>query len=238
MDNRVQLQPAYVLFSQPFQNTSLMVDFFTIDYGRIRVIAKGARRRTSKYRALLQPFHPLLIAFSGRGEVKTLGYLESGFGAIVLKGERLFSGLYLNEILCRLLHNYEEHKSLYKSYQDTLVSLQGPGDLENILRVFELRLLAELGYAINLSDDYVTNEPITKGKLYKFIPDFGFEMVILSKDEEFPDNVFEGETLIAIREMNMEGKTVAKSAKRLLRLAFASLLGEKPLNSRNLFASN
>ena len=94
MDNRVQLQPAYVLFSQPFQNTSLMVDFFTIDYGRITVIAKGARRRTSKYRALLQPFHPLLIAFSGRGEVKTLGYLESGFGAIILKGERLFSGLY------------------------------------------------------------------------------------------------------------------------------------------------
>ena len=106
MDNRVQLQPAYVLFSQPFQNTSLMVDFFTIDYGRIRVIAKGARRRTSKYRALLQPFHPLLIAFSGRGEVKTLGYLESGFGAIVLKGERLFSGLYLNEILCRLPVSY------------------------------------------------------------------------------------------------------------------------------------
>ena len=116
--------------------------------------------------------------------------------------------------------------------------MQGPGDLENILRVFELRLLAELGYAINLSDDYVTNEPIMKGKLYKFIPDFGFEMVILSKDEEFPDNVFEGETLVAIREMDMEGKTVAKSAKRLLRLAFASLLGEKPLNSRNLFASN
>ena len=60
METRVLLQPAYVLHSQPFQNTSLLVDFFTIDYGRVRAVAKGARREKSKYRSLLQLFHPLL----------------------------------------------------------------------------------------------------------------------------------------------------------------------------------
>ena len=64
MESRVQLQPAYVLFSRPFQNTSLMLDFFTIDYGRIRAIAKGARRPSSKYRSILQPFHPLLVGYT------------------------------------------------------------------------------------------------------------------------------------------------------------------------------
>ena len=63
METRVLLQPAYVLHSQPFQNTSLLVDFFTIDYGRGRAVAKGARRERSKYRSLLQSFHPLLVSF-------------------------------------------------------------------------------------------------------------------------------------------------------------------------------
>ena len=160
METRVLLQPAYVLHSQPFQNTSLLVDFFTIDYGRVRAVAKGARREKSKYRSLLQSFHPLLVSFSGRGEVKTVGTVEAGLGAIVLQGERLYSGMYVNEVLCRLLHNHEEHKALYKNYQDTLIALQGDGNMEVILRKFELSLLAELGYAINLDEDYLSHQPI------------------------------------------------------------------------------
>ena len=122
MDTRVLLQPAYVLHSQPFKNTSLLVDFFTIDYCRVRVVAKGARREKSKYRSLIQAFHPLLVSFGGRGELKNLVAAEASHMAIVLKGKRLFSGMYVNEILSRLLHNYEEHKGLYKTYQDTLIA--------------------------------------------------------------------------------------------------------------------
>ena len=236
MENKIQLQPAYVLFSRPFQNTSLMLDFFTIDYGRIRAIARGARRHSSKYRSFLQPFHPLLIGYTGRGEVKTLGHVESSVAAITLKGERLFSAIYLNEILCRLLHNYVEHKSLYKNYQETLIALQGSGNLEVTLRIFELTLLSELGYAINFNEVHLTNEPIIKGKLYKFSPYIGFELASPIDDEENPQNYFEGEVLIAIKELKLEEGKVSKSAKRLLRIALSSLLGDKPLNSRNLFA--
>ena len=145
METRVLLQPAYLLLRAPFLNTSLLVDFFTYDYGRIKAVAKGARRERSRYRSLLQPFHPLLISLSGRGEVKTVNGVETGLSAIVLERERLFSGLYVNELLIRLLYNYQEHTTLYKYYQETLINLQGNEEIEAVLRRFELNLLAELG---------------------------------------------------------------------------------------------
>ena len=237
METRVLLQPAYVLHSRFFQNTSLLVDFFTIDYGRVRAVAKGARREKSKYRPLLQAFHPLLVSFSGRGEIKTVGTVEPSLGAIVLQGERLFSGLYVNEILCRLLHNHQEHKELYKNYQDTLIALQGIGNMEVILRKFELSLLAELGYAINLDEDYLSHQPINVGCYYRFTPDIGFELTEQTEDDEQNSRVFQGEDLIALRDFDLNEQSTATAAKRLLRLALSAHLGEKPLNSRLLFGS-
>lgn len=237
MENRNQLQPAYVLFSRPFQNTSVLLDLFTIDHGRIRAVAKGARRQSSKYRSLLQPFNPLLIAYTGKGEVKTLGNVESSVAPLSLKGERLFSGIYLNEILCRLLHTYAEHKPLFNIYEETLIALQGSGNLEAILRVFELNLLSELGYAINFYEVFSTQEPIVEEGLYKFSPDLGFELISKQDCEDDPHCLFEGGILISIRRREMADREVAKSAKRLLRIALASLLGGKPLKSREIFAS-
>ena len=237
MQMRIQLQPAYVLFSQPFQNTSVMVDFFTLEFGRVRAVAKGARREKSKYRSLLQPFHPLLINFSGRGDIKTVGNIESGHAAFSLAGDRLFSGLYLNEVLSRLLQNFQEHQSLYRIYQDTLVALQGFGDIEVILRKFELNLLAELGYAINFWQDYLTREPIQKNKRYRFIPDAGFELDRPLEADGHLENLFEGVDLIALRELSFNERSVVRAAKRLLRLALRIHLGDKPLQSRSLFTN-
>ena len=235
MQMRIQLQPAYVLFSQPFQNTSVMVDFFTLEFGRVRAVAKGARREKSKYRSLLQPFHPLLINFSGRGEVKTIGNIESGHASFSLVGDRLFSGLYLNEVLCRLLQNFQEHQSLYRSYQNTLVALQGFEDIEIILRKFELKLLAELGYAVDFRQDYLTGEPIEKNKRYRFTPDAGFELEGSLETGDYVENLFEGSDLIALGEFSFNEKSVVRAAKRLLRLALRIHLGDKPLQSRSLF---
>ncbi|MDD9891256.1 MAG: DNA repair protein RecO [Gammaproteobacteria bacterium] len=235
MESRVLLQPAYVLHSQPFQNTSLLVDFFTMDYGRVRAVAKGARREKSKYRSLVQAFHPLLVSFSGRGEVKTMGAVEAGHGAIIFQGERLFSGMYVNEILCRLLHNHEEHKVLYRNYQDTLIGLQGDSNMEVILRKFELNLLAELGYAINLEEDYLSQQPIAADSQYRFTPELGFEITDQDEEPEQNPRIFRGVHLIALRDFNFAEKESAKAAKRLLRIALGAHLGEKPLNSRALF---
>lgn len=241
METRVQLQPAYLLHRRPFQNTSLLVDFFCLDYGMVRAVAKGARREKSKYRALLQLFQPLLVSFSGRGEVKTVTGVETGLSAIKLKGERLFSGMYVNELLARLLHNHVEHTALYQRYQESLIALAGEADMQTVLRRFELELLAQLGYGINLNTDCLRHEPIAGDASYRFTPDVGFELVTASTGvaevaaERANSELFAGEHLIALRQMDLADVAIARSAKRLLRIALGAHLGGKPLNSRSLF---
>ena len=237
METRILLQPAYLLHRAPFQNTSFLVDFFTYDYGRIRAVAKGARREKSKYRSLLQPFQPLLISMRGRGEVKTVNGIETSLSAIVLKRERLFSGLYVNELLTRLLNNYQEHTVLYKNYQETLINLQSNQEIEVVLRRFELNLLAGLGYGINLEEDAHSQLPIEPESNYRFTPDMGFELSDTDSRTNANPSVFSGRVLIALRKFELHDKAVAKSAKLLLRQALTFHLGDKPINSRALFSS-
>ena len=236
MDTRVALQPAYVLHTRPFQNTSLLVDFFTLDYGRVRAVAKGARREKSRYRSLLQLFQPLLASFSGRSEVKTLTGLECNLAPIQLQGNRMFSGLYINELLTRLLHNQEEHRDLYRSYQDALIRLQSDAELEVVLREFELRLLAELGYAINLDEDCLSHEPILEQEKYLFTPDVGFQTAEAGNPLQGAEDLYSGAHLIALRQLDLSKPEIAKTAKRLLRTALLAHLGDKPLYSRSLFS--
>lgn len=235
MDSRVALQPAYVLHTQPFQNTSLLVDFFTMDYGRVRAVAKGARSAKSKYRSALQLFQPLLVSLSGRGELKTLTGLECSLGAIVLEGQRLFSGMYINELLTRLLLNHVEHKQLYLAYQDTLVALQGSVDMQLLLRQFELCLLGELGYGINLESDCRSHITIDANSSYLFTPDVGFEK-LMEPEQANAARVYSGSHIVALRDFDLSDTDVAKTAKRLLRSALAAHLGGKPLHSRSLFS--
>jgi DNA repair protein RecO (recombination protein O) len=236
MDNRVYLQPAYILHKQPFQNSSLLLDFFCLDFGRVKAVARGARRARSKYRSLLQVFQPLLVSFTGKGEVKTVASVESSVAAIELKGERLFSGLYVNELIIRLLMSNVEHIELYKRYQDALVALGGDEEINRVLRRFEMSLLNELGYGINLEQDCVSQQPIVSGANYLFIPDLGFEQVEIESDTgDGVDNVYLGEHINALRELDFDDPASRAAAKKITRQALRSHLGEKPLNSRGLF---
>ncbi len=237
MENRVYLQPAYILHKQAFQNTSLLVDFFCVDYGRVRVVARGARRAKSKYRPLLQIFQPLLISLVGRGEVKTLAALESSVANFELQGERLFSGLYLNELITRILISNVEYSQLYKSYQSALLALTGTDGLNIVLRRFELCLLKELGYAIDLEQDCVTGQPINTDKKYLFIPNHGFECVASIQDSERTSvNVFLGKHIRELSELSFCDQESTNAAKFILRIALQAHLGDKPIHSRRLFA--
>ena len=237
MDNRVILQPAYVLHRRPFQNSSLLVDFFTLDYGRVKAVARGARREKSRYRALLQLFTPVLLSFSGRGDVKTVNNVETQVAAISLRGERLFSGLYLNELLVRLLHQHVEHTELYQAYQSALLALQGETGIEVVLRRFEMQLLGELGYGLNLETDSHSHQAISAGQQYRFEPEHGFVAVNPPGDVADDPWLFSGEHLVALRGLELETAAAAHAAKRLLRLALQPHLGDKPLASRSLFTS-
>lgn len=236
MTTRIDLQPAYVLHTQPFQNTSLLVDFLCLDHGRLRAVVKGARRPKSRLKALLQPFQPLLISLAGRSELKTLTAAESSIAALQLHGTRLFSGLYINELLTRLLVFNEEHPEIYRSYQQAIVALQGDGDLQRILRSFELQLLDALGYGLNLQSDCHSGDAIEAQGTYLFHPDIGFERVAaaaIPAGVEVP--LFRGVHILALAEGATPDREAAAAALRITRMALHVHLGGKPLVSRDLF---
>ena len=238
MSVRIELQPAWVLHCRPYQNSSLLVDFFTLDFGRQCAVARGARRAGSRTRALLQPFQPLLVTLVGRHELKTLATVETSHGALGLQGTRLFSGLYLNELLMRLLHVQEAHADLYHSYQQALIGLSGDRDVMSLLRRFELSLLQTLGYGLNLDCDCRSGEPITAQGRYLFVEEEGFERIGNAADLPSQAHViFTGADLCALREGDLGESAHGRAALRLTRLALQRLLGDKPLASRELFLS-
>lgn len=233
---RITLQPAYVLHTQPYQNTSMLVDFFCLDHGRVRAVAKGARRPTSRVRSFLQPFQPLLISLVGRSELKTLSYVEGSVNAFNLQSARLFSGLYLNELLARLLQCHEGHQALYGAYQQAMIALQGERDLNTILRRFELSLLDELGYGINLTTDSNTGLPIESDAHYLFDPASGFERVADVTLGVQNSSIFAGREILALKSLELTEKALSRATRRLTRIALQPLLGEAPLISRELFS--
>lgn len=237
MRSKVDLQPAYVLHTQAFQNTSLLVDLFCVDYGRVRAVAKGARRAGSRTRAFLQPFQPVLVSLSGKTDLKTLTSIEGSVNALRLQGTRLFSGLYVNELLVRLVTFQESIPELYRSYQEAIVALSGERDLQGILRKFELSMLDALGYGVNLHCDCYSGEPITEQGHYLFHPDVGFEMLLtFAPGARANVAVFSGAELVALRDEQCQSNAHSQAARRLTRIALQVHLGEKPLASRELFA--
>lgn len=231
---RVNLQPAYILHSRPYRDSSLLLEAFTAEHGRLSLVARGARRRArgGSAAALLQPFTPLLLSFGGRAELKTLAAAEPAGASSSLRGERLISGLYLNELLVRILHRNDAHPRLFAAYTEALAGLAAGGSQEAVLRLFELTLLGELGYSFDLGCDGASGEPVAAGDLYRYEPGCG--MVRLAVAEAVPEGAYSGAQLLAMAAGELDGDARA-ACKRLLREALAEHLGDQPLRSRELF---
>lgn len=240
MSRKIELQPAYVLHTREYRNTSLLVDFLTLDHGLVRAVARGVRGGKSNRRALLQPLQPLLVSMSGRGELLTMGALEAAAPVFQLHGERLFSVLYLNEILCRLLQPGQSHAEIYRLYQSTLLSLLGHSTIEYSLRRFEYELLLELGYCPDLTVDAGSAEPIDAKSDYLFDPQSGL-MQCNEVSAATQAQLFSGQQLLDMKllltgdQPQLQCKQILSDTKRFMRQALRPLLGNKPLNSRQLF---
>ena len=231
---RVKLQPAYILHSRPYRDSSALIEAISAEYGRISLVAKGARRRArgGSASALLQPFIPLLLSFSGRGQLKTLTATEAVGSAVALRGEDLFSAMYVNELLVRLLHRDDAHPRLFAIYGQTLEALSGQCPVDGVLRRFELSLLDELGYGFELDRDGGTGEVLQADAWYQLDPDHGLVVQLGAPDPSRP--AYAGADLLAMAGGELDGE-VRLTARRLLRQALAAHLGGLPLKSRDLF---
>ncbi|MEB0039686.1 MULTISPECIES: DNA repair protein RecO [unclassified Pseudomonas] len=218
-------QLAYVLHSRAYRESSALVDFLT-PQGLLRAVLRSARGKAG---TLARPFVPLEVEFRGRGELKNVGRMESAGLSTWLIGEALFSGLYLNELLIRLLPPEVPHPAVFDHYAATLLALAEGRALEPLLRSFEWRLLDELGYGFDLHAD-IDGEPVASDGMYRLRVDAGLERVWLLQP-----GVFQGVELLAMAEADWNAPGALAAAKRLMRQALAVHLGGRPLVSRELF---
>jgi DNA repair protein RecO (recombination protein O) len=163
----VQLTRAYVLHQRPFRDSSLIVEVFAREYGRMTVFARAARGPRSRF-ALLQPFRALLLSWSGRGEAPQLTGAENAEGLAALPAGSLMSAFYLNELLLKLVTRHDPHPELFDQYQATLALLRGQLAAEAALRQFEARLLEFIGYGLNLAAEADTGYPVRAAAYYHF----------------------------------------------------------------------
>ncbi len=214
---RIQLEPAWVLSLRPYRETSALLEVLSSRHGRVGLVARGVRGAKSKLRGLLQPFAPLLMSWSDRGELGTLGAVEAGGAATPLKGEAIFSGWYLNELVLRLLQRNDPHPSLFHDYSETLTAL-ATGTAARALRIFEKRLLSELGYGVHLP------EGLTAEGWYAFEPASGLRVA-----EGPGSNCYRGASLLEMERESFANLDTLRDARRLLRSAL-----EPHLNGRAL----
>ena len=233
------LQPAFVLHSRPYRETSLLVDVLTEEEGRMSLLSYGAKKQPALLKALLQPFTPLWIAWRGKTELMKLTTVEPSGVPCQLQGECLLSGLYLNELLMRVLPKQDPVPLVYVAYRETLLKLQQPPLQQKTLRLFEKKLLTELGYALPLERYSHTGKPISAKRYYQFSPDIGFHEYEKSyaEKQQKQQAIFSGKMLLALANEQLESVDCLQEAKQLMRLILAPLLGYKPLQSRRLFES-
>ncbi len=225
-----ELTPAYVLHSRKFGEQHLLVDVLTLSVGRIPLMVRGGASAKSTRRAMLQPFNPLLIAWSGRGRIANLKQVESRSCYMLPRGKALFSGFYLNELLIRLIDQNEPVPELFLSYEKTVESLGGGSDPDLPLRDFELELLQTLGYGVDLLHEGRSGAAVSAGFCYNYEAEAGLKRV--QADAEF---LAKGDTLIALARRQMLDPCQNREARELMRHILGFYLGDKPLKSREFF---
>ncbi|WP_024549693.1 DNA repair protein RecO [Siccibacter turicensis] len=224
-------QRAFVLHSRPWSETSLMLDLFTEESGRVRLIAKGARAKRSSLKGTLQPFTPLLVRFGGRGEIKTLRSAEAVSLALPLTGTALYSGLYVNELIARVLEPETRFSELFFDYLHCIQALAGAtGSPEPALRRFELALLGHLGYGVDFLHCAGSGDEVADDMTYRYREEKGFIASLV-----IDNATFTGSQLRALASREFPDADRLRAAKRFTRIALKPYLGGRPLKSRELF---
>lgn len=229
-EHRVTAQPGFVLHSYPYKETSLIVEVFARDYGRVPLVAKGAKRPHSKLRGVLQTFQPLQLAWSGKSEVRTLMSAEWVGGLLPLERSALLCGFYLNELLVKLLARDDPYPLLFAAYMAALNQLAHAEPAGIVLRKFELQLLKVSGVAGTLTELGGAGEPVEAERYYVFEPERGPRLAVAS--DTLP--VVVGKTLMDMEAGDYSDSVTQQQSKFLMRHLLAHHLGGVTLNTRQI----
>jgi DNA repair protein RecO (recombination protein O) len=228
---RVLLQSAFLLHRRPYRDSSLLLEAFSQEHGRLGLVARGASSSRSRLKGLLQPFAPLLLSWTGAGELATLTGAEDAGRPAPLPPHRVLSGLYVNELLVRLLPRLDPQPGLFAVYRALLAELAtAPGE-EPPLRRFEKRLLEDLGYGLTLDRESVSGAPIVAEERYCYVLDRG----PLAADRAAAGVPISGRGLLALRDGTLTDPAVLGEVKRLTRAALAEQLRGRALKTRELY---
>jgi len=229
-----EAEPGDVLHSYSFKETSLVVEVFTRDCGRLGLVAKGARRPRSALRGTLMAFQPLLLSWSGRSELRVLRTAEWTGGQPQLSGLALICGFYLNELVLRLTQRDDPHAGMYAGYEDALAALRAGTSPAAVLRRFERRMLADLGYGLTLDQD-ADGTAVDAAASYTYVPERGavaFGTPTASAEES--DLQVAGKTLLDMARDDYTDPATVQQSRALMRRVINHHLAGQVLHTRQL----
>lgn len=226
------MHPAYVLHRWPYQESSLIVDVFSQEFGRLRVVARGARASKKGQNACLQPFTPIQLSWRGQGELKTLTAVESTSFPAPLVGEYVYCGFYINELLQRLVPEQAAIPALFDDYQHTLQLLRQQVAMQPVLRRFEWSLLQHLELDFDWQVELSHGQAIEPDSYYFFVAGEGFYPLASGRE---PPPHYRGADIVKMAQFQLHDTDLLRQFKWLMRAALAPYLGNKPLRSRELF---
>lgn len=229
---RVALEPTYILHGRPYQESSLLIEALSRTHGRVGLVARGARGAKSRWKGILQPFRPLLLSWSQRGELGTLTGADQVASPPSLNGEALFCGLYANELTTRFLHRSDPHPDVFDSYRQLVAELAAGELFQPVLRVFEMQLLQSAGFGLQLEHEHGSLEPVREDRWYAYIPESGPKR--REYNAEKSATLVSGSALLALKSGNIKEHHL-KELKALMRSLIRYHLGDKPLKSQSLF---
>ena len=219
----------FLLHQRSYGETSIIVEAFTKNHGKMSLIAKGAKKPKSKFFGYLTPFHKLSITYSGRSELKTLTSIDRDLSSQAnTMTKTSYSLLYINELLIKLLPKDATQQDLFLLYEKFLADVRAKKDLELTLRHFELDLLDMLGYGFDYDIDIDRNEPIDLNLNYSFVSEKGFRR---SNNSDFS-----GKDISNIKNRNLDA-VPKKYLKEITTKAINYCMDGKDLASREIFKS-
>ncbi len=228
-DSVVQLQPAFILRHKKYRETSLIFEVLTKEFGIVSILAKGVRKKKSKWAGLLLPFSFLKLSYVGKNDLKTLTHVELDSINHPLKGLSLYCGFYINELVFFFLYKYDPHPEIFTEYQRCLILLSHSSvEVEQTLRFFELNMIECLGYGVQLNYDAKLATLVKERAMYLFSPEFG--MIEHSK------GYICGSSLLALGERRDLNKQALYESKQLMRRIIDFQLKGKKLKSRQVLA--